>query len=536
MDKLALGLYIDGLTVQAALVCQNEGLYQVESLESFKLYDPLEQKERTKSTDKDGGAAKNIGMDEDEDPFAFDFDVRPDQSSDLAQKRGNVDALIEMISKMAPVGCPIAFNLLAPYVHYKVIQVDDKTSKAKIKKLIWSELNENTEDIINPQNIGIINIEGNFYLGMVHKDTLALSSLLGETFKLMKRAASPIILIDTIEFALAEYISKTTNLTEQDRSAVVLFSHNYTKIFFMKGKSIENILPTIHTGSKSTKICETAFSKILYEFDFKGIDSPQTIILAGEVDQVQAETFFVDKFPNLNIIKLETNESFLAPNIQVLAGKTSPYSVATALAVKSLQSNKLRTYKQNYLPKRIKERQSQFVVAWHGFAMMGILFLTILFLFTQNLRILNSINKTKKSLNQTNLELANLKNVEHDVDSIRLEISNIEKGAALIDSLGRERTRWSPSIESFSEAFKAIGSFSINKFVSVSKEKMVVEIELSNLKQVAELERFIEKSKVLSVLNKITDEKEEIHQLTIECDLSGQNKEIVLPPAAVAEY
>ncbi len=538
MNKLVLGIYIDGLSVQAALVSYDQGLYQIESLNSYKLFDPLDQKlENTKKTmDAKKHAFQDMPFEDSDDPFGFDSDVRTAGTTDLGQARGNIDVLIEILTKMAPPEVPIAFNLHPSNVNYKVIQADKNTSLSKIRKLVWNEFNENSDEQINPQHIALLPLENDAYLGMFHNDSLVFSTLLGEACKLMKRPISPIALIDTVEFALAEYISRTVDLTENDRAAVVLFSQNLTKIFFMKGKLVENVLPTIHTGARSSKICETAFAKMLYEFDFKGIDSPHNIVLVGEVDQVQAEEFFKNKFPNLNIIKLETNESYLAPNVKEFENRTAPFSVAIAMAVKALQSKKTKTYNFNFLPKRIKDRQSEFVVAWHGFAMLGILFLTILFLFTQNIRILNHINQSKGELNQINLELANLQNVEHDVDSLRLEIANIEKGASLIDSLGRETTRWTPLIESFSDALKALGSFSVIKFASVSKDKMVVELRLSNLKQVALLERFINKSKVLSVLNTVNEDREEILQLTIECDLSEQSRKMQVPLADGTEY
>jgi len=357
---------------------------------------------------------------------------------------------------------------------------------------------------------------------MVHNDPLVITNLLHQADKLIRRPLSPIRLIDTVEFALAEFLSKAIHVKDQDHLSVIYFSQNFTKIFFMKGPKIEDVLPTIHTGSKSATICETAFSKILYEFDFKGIDAPKTLILAGEIAQVNAEFFFREKFPDLDIVSLEPEETLLAPDLKNMAGNVSPYTTAIALAMKNLLPKKVRKYKSNFVPRRIKEKQSQFVIAWHGFAAIGLILLTMLFLYAQNISINNEIHQTQNSLNKINQELTLLGDVEHKVDSLRLEITNIETGASLIDSLASATTRWTPLIEDFSNAFNDLGFFYVNQFVSSTNKTAVIELDLSNLAQVALLERYINDSKVLKVKDTKTEQAEELLQLTIECDLSNQ--------------
>ncbi|OQX88765.1 hypothetical protein B6D60_01130 [candidate division KSB1 bacterium 4484_87] len=518
MDKLALGIYFDGLYVHAALVKKEHGLISIESLESFRLYDSLEQTEEIENSDLPQNGEQPTNP---EDPFGFDLDGSA-QSGDVTEARGNIDVIVEMLAKMAPEGCPIAFNLHNSNVIYTVVDVDKKVSKSQLKKLIAEELAKANEQESVSGQIGFAPIADLSYLGVVHKDPLIFANLLSEAVRLMHRQSQPIKLIDTIEFSLAELVHETYQLSDVDRTAVVLFSQNFTKIFFMKGSKIDYILPTIHIGIRSSKICETAFSKLLYELDFKGLELPRQIVLTGEVDAIDAEDFFQTKFPNINIVKFEVSESYLAPHLQGLAGKTSPYSVAIALATKVLRPKKERIYKNNFVPKKVREQQSQFVIAWHGFAMIGLVFLTLILLFLKSSAINSDIAKVKNSLEEINFDLSQLKNVEHDVDSLRLEISHLEKGTSLIDSLSAVTTRWTPLIKTFSDAYEKIGKFTIKKFESVSDEKMVVSLNLSRLEQVALLERFISDSKVLSVGRQKTEDQGEILEMTIECDLSHQ--------------
>jgi hypothetical protein len=521
MDKMVLGIYFDGLSVQAALVSSAQGIFRVEQLESFKLFDSFEQSQNEDDR-KDRAESQNNPNDDPDNPFGVDLDMSNQPTSDVGQARGNVDIIIEMITKMTHPGCPIAFNLQNSEVFYKTFNIDPKTTSLKLKKLISKEFNDTNEGTINLQNIDYIRHDSGACLGMVHYDPLIFTNVLQQAMKLTRRSQTPIYLIDSLEFALAEYISKTVNIESKARLSVIHFSENFTKIFFMKGHKIEDVLPTIHTGAKSVTICETAFSKILYEFDFKGIDAPQTLVLTGEISQVNAEFFFREKFPDLDIVTLEPDESTLSPEIKNMAGNISPYSTSIALANKALLPKKERKYKTNFVPKSIKEKQSQFVVAWHGFAALGLIFITILFFFTQNVSLNKDIHKTKMSLKNIEGELHALNRVEHQVDSLRTEINNIETGASLIDSLASATTRWTPLIETFSEAINDLGLFSINQFSSISSEKMLVDLNLSNLEQVAHLERFIPESKVLTVKNTETEDSDELLQLIIECKMSNE--------------
>ena len=230
MDKITLGINIDGLSVQAALVRYSQGLIVIEQLDSFKLFDSLEQSSAEIDKSK---KTNDIQIDDSDNPFGMDINVSHQPTSDVAQARGNVDVIIELLSKMSPFGCPIAFNLQNSNVFYKSFQIDNTTKPSKIRKFIWEEFNESNEGFANLQNIDFIRHNNGTCLGVIHNDPLIFSNLLQQAIKLTKRPQSPIHLIYTIEFALSEYLCRTIGISAQDRLSVIYFSQNFTKIFFM---------------------------------------------------------------------------------------------------------------------------------------------------------------------------------------------------------------------------------------------------------------------------------------------------------------
>ena len=226
MDKIVLGIYFDGLSVQAALISYTQGLFRVEQVESFKLFDSFEQAQTDKNKNVEPGS-QNAQLDDPDNPFGVDIDVSHQATSDVGQARGNIDIVIEMITKMTHQGCPIAFNLQNSDVFYKTFNIDPTTKAAKIKKFIATEFIDTNEGALNLQNIDYIKHDDGVCLGMVHYDPLVFTNVLQQAVKLTRRPQVPIHLIDTLEFALAEHISRTINLENQDRLSVIYFSENF---------------------------------------------------------------------------------------------------------------------------------------------------------------------------------------------------------------------------------------------------------------------------------------------------------------------
>ena len=193
MNKIVLGIYIDGLSMQAALVSQNQGLFRIEQIESFKLFDSFEKHENLNKS-----STQNIGGEDADNPFGIGFDSPQQSAADIAQARGNIDIIIELITKMSPPGCPIAFNLQDSDVFYKTFQVDEKVNASKIKKLIWKEFSDANESTISLKNIDFIRHDKGVCLGIVHDDPIIFPNLLQQAFRLTKRPQSPISLIDKI--------------------------------------------------------------------------------------------------------------------------------------------------------------------------------------------------------------------------------------------------------------------------------------------------------------------------------------------------
>lgn len=119
-------------------------------------------------------------------------------------------------------------------------------------------------------------------------------------------------------------------------------------------------------------------------------------------------------------------------------------------------------------------------------------------------------------------QMEDLAKIAVEVDSLRSKIQVMEKGTALIDSLNKVSTRWSPLIDSFSQAYESVGPFSFVTLTAADDHRITVEAELAQEKQVALLERMIPRSTLTSVV-KGQDQKDHWIKAQFTCDVKGSN-------------
>lgn len=478
--KRALGIFIDDFTLKAALLSTTRGGYQIDKLETLHLVESLEPQKESESKTADLA-----------DGFDFELDSEERANLKESENQSNLDVVIKILNQLTPRGAGIAFNLSDAYTLYKTIpNIFEKTEK-KIKMAIWQDFHPQDRGEVNLESVGYMPIKENTYLGMTHEDPLILADLLHEAGRLMKISPPQIKRIDTTEFALGYSVAKSLSLQEKS-TAVVCFSENFTKIFFMKEEKVISVLPAIHEGASSEMVCETAFSKILFELDSGNIFKLNNIVLTGELETTGAERIFKEKFPNVNIMRFKPPSTSLAPHLKNQS-QISTFALPISLAIKVLDKSISRPYHQNFLPKRIYDKSALYKISWHGMLLLVMLFTGAFFLTIQTIKNFQTINKGKNTERRLNNQLQGLTFIAAQVDSLRHEIDILEKNTALIDSMNQHTTRWSPAIKTLSEAYEEVGPFVLVK-LETATNKLTAEVIMKDREQVAQMERFINNS------------------------------------------
>jgi hypothetical protein len=498
--KYRLGVFIDGTSVRIARVSKGSGRPVIEALETFTLFEPLERREvieqsKQEAQSQDQKPAKK------HNPFGLDsLFKRTDSANTMTDASSNIDVIIKMLNALCSPSTGIAFNLSDLFTFYKLIAASSNDSNTRAKKLVWQAFSGEPYAEAKAEHIGFLRLPDYSLFGLFHDDPMVFCSLLLESFSLLRDRPPTIALIDSTEFALAHEIIQQHKLGEQEQTSVIFFSQSYTKIFFMRGNYLQVVLPTIYEGAESESVCETAFAKILFEFDSGKLSALDNIILVGEVERVRGEKFFKDKWPSAKISRLEIVRAQLAEKLEVMHGRTSPYAVPIALALKSLADKPKPPYVHNFLPRRIRDKQSIYRIAWHGILLLVILFCSVVALTVQSVQSMQRARQLQQRDAYLSTRMTDLNLIAEEVDSLRAKIQVMETGTALIDSLNKVSTRWSPIIASFSTAYEAVGPFSFIKLEATNGTGCTVETELAQERQVALLERMIPQCTVTSVV------------------------------------
>ncbi len=515
MKKRALGIFIDDYQLKAALLATEGREIQVEALETFQLYEQLEERDKNLETEKNNKTQAIDGQ-------IFGIDVENTRglegdSETVGNGKSNIDIVIDIINRMIPKGTRVGFNLSNSFTLYKKIVDNTETNKKKIKQAIWNDFYESSDSDTKFENVKYLKQENGSLLSVVHDDPLVLAALFSEACTLTRTSPVRLTLIDTVEFVLAHEICKNYEFDKDSHTAVMVFAEGFTKIFFMAGNEIISVLPTIHEGADSETVCDTAFSKILFELDSGNISSLNNIILVGENARLDSDVYFKKRLPELNVIRFDAGRAANGPNMEQYESQMESYGIAIALALKILDDKKTTPYNQNFLPARIKDKTSIYKVSWHGLLLLVFLFLSAFFITTKSIGNNSYIKKAVATSAFLDGELKDLTLVAHQVDSLRNEIRELKKSTALIDSMTKETIRWTSTIEAFSNAYQEIGPFSITKIVTPQSDHMVVDLKMKDRAQVAKLERYINSSFISSIYT--AEENPDFINVQINCQV-----------------
>ena len=520
--KHVLGIFIDGQLMKMALLSQEESGIIIEALETAKLVERLDLPGEVVDNPEDV-----LSSDGDKnEPSPFDFDADDDQKRETLEVEGaatNFDVFMDVLSKMCPKNCSLALNLLDSAVLYKDFTDLGQKNKKKTKREILTLFTEDRVPDHSLDTIDYITRTDGTHLGILHDDPFEMIRLLDDIQRFTRQRPPQVSLVDTVELAIAGAIRSNYELGEEESTAVVMIGNSYSKVFFMRGMEIGTIIPTINEGSSSPTVCETIFSKLLFELDSKNIKSIDRFILVGDIARVDAENYFQGRFQKCEIERLRFYDLQLSEEIQDLAPEEVVYAPAIALAFKALNPKSASQYGSNLLPDKLREKQSMYRISWHGTVMLVVLFLCVLFLTYESAQKGQAIRLARHSLNDMNAEIDRLANVKAEVDSMQLAINNLEQSTAILDSLSSSTIRWSPMLERLSEAYNMIGGFRLVKINNSAANVLTVEAESNNREKVADLERFMSNSNLQSVI-RVNDEGNNYLLVTMSTEVKGEIK------------
>jgi hypothetical protein len=256
--------------------------------------------------------------------------------------------------------------------------------------------------------------------------------------------------VKSAEISLAYYVAKRKKFFPDDHSLIVYIGKEYSKLIFLHGRKLQHIGGTLDIGTLNLHTYDVYFSKILLEMENGGITSLDNIIVCGEDDSENLILSFYGTFPEANVSRLEFDDLDVSQLPAEQRETLSSFSIAIAAANDYLDDLSEEHRGINLLPKYVKEDQKLFQFAWHGYAMIPLLFAAAFFITLKVLQNNQAENELDAELTkQTFLQRQN-QEVLNNISEVEGKINNFDQTQTILDSAGTGTGVWSRILEDVS--------------------------------------------------------------------------------------
>lgn len=473
--KQAFGIHEDGIYVKFAHLVNTGNALFLQTLERIELEAPL-----YRQPDEQPGSPPA------DNPW--EQDTTPDDVQDFALRTADtgIDAVyqiqpcVQLLSRFDLKQGVIALNVNNDNL---IINPDGSLpSKKAIKQFVKSVIP--AEDYKKGKWDPLtLSINGKPQL-WVHHGTNQLLEILFE-YRAKMRASMFFQLADANDIALTDFfricqppgdsVSGPQTADSGFRTILVYIGHDYRRIFVFESghpdsggdaapREISSTVTLRWVDTFPLQITqpnpspEIIYSKLSLVLDEAQLDSIRRICFCGDfatsevVDYVQSQyedvavEFFVfnqspvlaPRPPDAGLPIALDEEKTLIWDRQFLA----QYVMPIALAYKALHPDLPIFTRSNFLPLRVVEGQKVFKIAWHGFIVLGILFI-LTSLGTYRVLAANfDLIKSKRILKQRGEDLIKMKQAALEIDRINEEISSQQQSLIVIRGLLDGKNQW----------------------------------------------------------------------------------------------
>jgi len=226
----------------------------------------------------------------------------------------------------------------------------------------------------------------------------------------------------------------------------------------MRGDHFYQFAPILGEGYDSPNLQNTVYSRLLLEQDNLAIPRISRIVLAGQCRRINFKEFLSQQLPDQEI------DYLLAPQLDTSAlsaedqESISEFAVAIGAAWRALDAPPEKVYSVNLLPASIKEGQRVFKLAWHGYLLMALLFLSTFFFTTEIARKSKQIRDLREQLILKESQRAENQTLSNSIQALEEQLSRYRTSLALYDSLTPGAERWSKVMTQVSHGVEDLNS------------------------------------------------------------------------------
>jgi len=346
--------------------------------------------------------------------------------------------------------------LTEPALHYHVFEGSKLGKSSKFVQELINDISETKNLTISKDELAYVELADKSSLAVFVNGEISSIKLINSLAGYNGKRFYKIPTIKSAEVSLANYVAKKKKFFPDDQSLIVYIGKEYSKLIFLQGRSLKHIGTTLDIGSTNLHTYDVYFSKILLEMDNGGISSLDNIIVCGEDDSENLILSFYGTFPEANVSRLEFDDI----NITILDHESqesiSAYSILIATAIEFFDDQTQKHPSSiNLLPRYVREEQKVFQFAWHGYAILPLLFGATFFLTLQILMNNKKSTELQKEITQQTILLRQNQEILGRIAELESKISGFGQTQTILDSASVGTGVWSNVSEHFSNFFAA---------------------------------------------------------------------------------
>jgi hypothetical protein len=301
-EKLAFGIFQDGLIIKVAQLAIEKGIVKIQSLEETILSSPLFLKEAVEAGKTVTTLEEEISIPEvtDLDEETFDMpEISEFESPDELESTEKEEVLpglkdLQNFMQQFPLeGGKISISANDEQISY--FQFDSSFNTGKLVKKLQNELltkeeikakNYSLDYILNPDKSG---------LAFVHRGKFDLFHGLRDINLVLSKEKFFYNHIDTNEVSLINIIRHNYEFSPDEYVLIIYIGVDYKVGIILKDKNHIKTFPIIVQDTGPDNLRQAIYSKVIMEQDISDIPITKNIILAGDYATEEDIEFFKSK-------------------------------------------------------------------------------------------------------------------------------------------------------------------------------------------------------------------------------------------------
>ncbi len=439
----ALGLYADGFEMKVAKVSRRGSKISLFDLHSARLFQKLEVAAPIAAGGPDAGSEP--------------IDLTQPELSDTSDAESNASVMTELFNRYNKKNV-LALSIGEPYVFYHPIEVQEKQKRDKVIKRIVEEL-QATRSGITKERVKLLSTTSETsFVGVVRERDIPVLDLVMSARPFLGTRMPKISFVESSDISLVNLVKNNYSLKENEVTVIVYVGVEYTRLIFMRGRSLFNIAPLISEGADSLSVQNTIYSRILLGQDNLSLPRIDKVILCGECKNFDIKGFLSSLLVGAEVDYLQLRQVDVSQLPEGAADLIPQFAIPIASGIRAVSKKKKDFYIADLTPDNVLESQKIFKLAWHGLLLTVVVFAST-FYFSYNyaanesrIRAVNSDIAVKK------VQVAQINALRAQITSVQSQLAKYSTATAVLDSLMPNTDRWSNLMSSLSGTINRVGN------------------------------------------------------------------------------